>query len=207
MNWTREKIITPRMVLLTVLLWIFSAPLSSLLGIQADIDAVIAIFAILLLIVSKSGSWGQIEMNGNWGVLILFGGGITLSEVMKKSEASLFLANGLVSVTEGIPPALVLLMLIAFVVLLTELVSNTASAALLIPIFTVISPQLGLSSQSMAAVIAICASCAFMLPVATPPNAIVYATGDVSQGTMMRCGAWLNAVCNLIIYLVSQLVG
>lgn len=207
MNWTREKIITLCIFLLTVLLWIFSAPLSSLLGIQADIDAVIAIFAILLLIVSKSVSWGQIEMNGNWGVLILFGGGITLSEVMKKSEASLFLANGLVTVTEGIPPALVLLMLIAFVVLLTELVSNTASAALLIPIFTVISPQLGWSSQSMAAVIAICASCAFMLPVATPPNAIVYATGDVSQGTMMRCGAWLNAVCILTIYLVSQLVG
>jgi len=204
-DWNKEKITTLSIFIFTVVLWIFSAPLASLLGVKSDMDAMIAICAILLLVISKSVSWGQIEAQGNWGVLLLFGGGITLSEIMKKSEASQFLADSIIHMTQAIPTFLILLLIIAFVVLLTELVSNTASAALLIPIFTVLSPQLELSHQAIAAIIAISASCAFMLPVATPPNAIVFSTGHVTQTTMMRSGAWLNAVCILVIFMFSLL--
>jgi len=202
--WDKPKIITLGIFFLTVALWMFSAPLASFLNVKADMDAMIAILAILLLVISKSVSWNQIEANGNWGVLLLFGGGITLSEIMKKTEASQFLASSILDISQGIPSFVIFMLIIAFVVLLTELVSNTASAALLIPIFTVLSPQLDLSPQSIAALIAIAASCAFMLPVATPPNAIVFATGNVSQTTMMRCGAWLNIVCITIIFLFSR---
>lgn len=202
-EWDQPKVTTLSIFLFTVVLWIFSAPLGSIFGVKGDIDAMIAIFAILLLVISKSVTWNQVESQVNWGVLLLFGGGITLSEVMKKSEASQFLASSILNMTQDIPTMLIILFMITFVILLTELVSNTASAALLIPIFTVISPQLDLSAQSVAAIIAIAASCAFMLPVATPPNAIVFATGHMTQRTMMQCGAWLNIACILVIFIFS----
>jgi solute carrier family 13 (sodium-dependent dicarboxylate transporter), member 2/3/5 len=93
------------------------------------------------------------------------------------------------------------------VVVLTELVSNTASAALLLPIVLPMAQALGLPPAAAAAAIAIAASCAFMLPVATPPNAIVYATEQVPQAQMMRCGLVLNLVCIGAIVALSAWAG
>jgi sodium-dependent dicarboxylate transporter 2/3/5 len=191
----RSKLITLAVFALTVMLWILSVPLAKALGVRGDMDAMIAVLAIFLLIISGSVTWKKIETDAHWGILLLFGGGIALSEVMRKSEVSQFLAESFLIHAGAIPAFVVVLMIIAFVVFLTELVSNTASAALLIPIFTVVATGLGLSQQSMAAMIAVSASCAFMLPVATPPNAIVFATDQVSQSTMMRCGLVLNLFC------------
>ena len=190
-----SKLVTLAIFLLTVTLWIFSAPLANVLGVRGDIDAMIAVLAIFLLVLSGSVTWKKIEAEAHWGILLLFGGGIALSEVMRKSEVSQFLAESFLSHAGTIPAFMVVLMIIAFVVFLTELVSNTASAALLIPIFMVVATGLGLSDQAMAVMIAVSASCAFMLPVATPPNAIVFATERVSQSTMMRCGLVLNVSC------------
>jgi len=86
-----------------------------------------------------------------------------------------------------------------FVVFLTELVSNTASAALLVPLFISVAANLNLSETGIAVVIALCASCAFMLPVATPPNAIVFASGFVPQRRMMQVGLVLNISIALVI--------
>lgn len=105
---------------------------------------------------------------------------------------------------QGASPLWLLLGVVAFVVFLTELMSNTASAALLIPIFLAVGPSLGMPGPLLAAAIAVAASCAFMLPVATPPNAIVFATGLVPQATMMRCGLVLNLVCIGAIALVAE---
>ena len=102
--------------------------------------------------------------------------------------------------------AALLLGVVAFVVFLTELVSNTASAALLVPIFMGVALALDVPPPLFAAAIAVSASCAFMLPVATPPNAIVFATEQVPQATMMRCGLVLNAVCILVIAAMAQWV-
>ena len=92
-----------------------------------------------------------------------------------------------------------LLLLCAFVVLLTELVSNTAVAALLMPLLLALAGPLGLPAPLLVVLIACGASCAFMLPVATPPNAIAFASGEISQRQMMRCGAWLNLLCILLL--------
>ena len=100
---------------------------------------------------------------------------------------------------QGVPAWLVIVAVVTFVVFLTELVSNTASAALLVPIFMGVASALGLPPVMLAAAIAASASCAFMLPVATPPNAIVFATEQVPQATMMRCGLVLNLVCIAVI--------
>ncbi len=93
---------------------------------------------------------------------------------------------------------------VAFVVFLTELVSNTAVAALLVPVFLVVGDALGLPGAMLASAIAVAASCAFMLPVATPPNAIVFGTDQVPQATMMRCGLVLNLVCIAVIATVAS---
>jgi sodium-dependent dicarboxylate transporter 2/3/5 len=203
-EWTTARRTTLVIFALTAAGWIGSAPLGQALGITADLDSWIAIAALVALVASRTLDWDTLERQTHWGVLLLFGGGLALSQVMQVSGASAFMAGALVSVVQGASALWLLLGVIAFVVFLTELVSNTASAALLIPIFLGVGPALGLSGPLLAAAIAVGASCAFMLPVATPPNAIVFATNLVPQATMMRCGLVLNVVCIGAIALVAE---
>lgn len=134
-------------------------------------------------------------------MLLLFGGGLTLSQVMSTTGGSDYLAQTLIQWVAHAPMLLVVLALVAFVVLLTELVSNTASAALIIPIAMSMAAAWGLSPVIVAAAVALSASCAFMLPVATPPNAIVFGSGGVTQQTMMRMGMGLNILAIALITL------
>lgn len=197
--WTRPQRVTLGVFGLTAAGWLGAAPLGRALGITADVDSAVALAAIVALVASGAIGWADIERRTQWGVLLLFGGGLALSEAMAASGASRFLAGALTNLLEDAPALLLLLGVVAFVVFLTELVSNTASAALLIPIFLGVATSLGLPPPLFAVAIACSASCAFMLPVATPPNAIVYATELVPQATMMRCGLVLNAVCIVVI--------
>ena len=89
----------------------------------------------------------------------------------------------------------------AFIIMLTEFTSNTASAALLVPVFASIATQLNLPKEALVMVIGIGASCAFMLPVATPPNAIVFGTGLIKQREMMQVGMLLNVLCIILVTL------
>jgi sodium-dependent dicarboxylate transporter 2/3/5 len=204
--WTRERRTTMAVFALTAAAWVASAPIGKMLDIDADIDSLIALAALIALVASGTLRWPEVEQGTQWGVLLLFGGGLALSEVMRASGASQFLAGQLLALLQGAPVLLVLLGMVTFVVFLTELVSNTASAALLIPIFLGVASALGLPPQLLAAAIAAAASCAFMLPVATPPNAIVFATEQVSQGTMMRCGLALNLVSIAVISALATAV-
>ncbi|WP_447470860.1 SLC13 family permease [Vibrio harveyi] len=194
-EWTNGKMITLAIFLLTVTLWIFSKPINAMLGGFAKFDTLVAIGAILLLGASRAVEWKDIEKTTDWGVLILFGGGICLSNVLKATGTSVFLANCLAGFLEQAGVLLTILAVVAFVVFLTEFASNTASAALLVPVFATIAEALGLSPVILSALIAVAASCAFMLPVATPPNAIVFATGHIKQKEMMRIGMVLNIAC------------
>ncbi|WP_061008142.1 DASS family sodium-coupled anion symporter [Vibrio sp. CUB2] len=194
-EWTNGKKITLAIFLLTVTFWIFSKPINAMLGGFAKFDTLVAIGAILLLGASRAVEWKDIEKTTDWGVLLLFGGGICLSNVLKATGTSVFLANGLAGFLEQAGVLLTILSVVAFVVFLTEFASNTASAALLVPVFATIAEALGLSPVILSALIAVAASCAFMLPVATPPNAIVFATGHIKQKEMMRIGMVLNVAC------------
>lgn len=197
--WTRAQMTTAAIFFLTVAAWIGSAPLARLLGVASDMDTLIALAAMVLLAATRVIAWADLERHTRWGVLVLFGGGLALSEVMATSGGSRFLAEALLDAVGQAPMAWVVLGVLLFVVLLTELVSNTASAALLLPVFLSVAVPLGLPPVAVAAAIAMAASCAFMLPVATPPNAIVFASNEVSQSAMMRCGLVLNVVCTLVI--------
>lgn len=204
LSWQRSFVIT--VFVIAALGWIFSAPLSNVLGIHSGFDAMIAVCAIVLLTGSKSLPFDEFVSKTNWGILLLFGGGLTLSTLLKSSGTSLWLANGISNVLPVNHTLLVLLIICVFVIFLTELVSNTASAALLIPLFMTIASDLGLPPVGIAVMIALCASCAFMLPVATPPNAIVFSSGLVPQKQMMRAGLLLNLIFAVVISVVSGLL-
>jgi sodium-dependent dicarboxylate transporter 2/3/5 len=203
-RWTRERVLTLGIFGLTVTGWVFGAPLAGWLGIKADMDTLVALAAIALLGATGVLRWQDMERQTQWGVLLLFGGGLTLSQIMSATGSSDFLAQALIHWVADAPTLLVVLALVAFVVMLTELVSNTASAALIIPIALSAAPAWGLHPVAVAGAVAVAASCAFMLPVATPPNAIVYGSGGVSQATMMRVGLGLNGVAIIVITVATH---
>ncbi|MCW8827038.1 MAG: DASS family sodium-coupled anion symporter [Gammaproteobacteria bacterium] len=202
----RAQWLTLLIFMMTVLLWLLSRPLSGLFNIDKGFDSMVAIGAIVMLTAVKVVRWKEIEQSADWGVLLLFGGGLTLSALLSTTGTSSFLAESITTLLDDAPLFLFLLAIAAFVVMLTEVASNTASSALLVPIFVSIAGAMGLSPTIMAVMIAISASCAFMLPVATPPNAIVFGSGYIPQRQMMRVGMVLNLLLSLLIASVVGLV-
>jgi sodium-dependent dicarboxylate transporter 2/3/5 len=194
-NWDKGKIVTLLIFALTVFLWIFSKPINAMLGGYAKFDTIVALGAIVAVNFARVVHWKDIEKTADWGVLLLFGGGICLSNVLKATGTSVFLANELSELISQFSMLFIILVIAAFVVFLTEFASNTASAALLIPVFASVAEAFGMSPVILSVLIAVAASCAFMLPVATPPNAIVFASGHIKQQEMMRIGILLNIAC------------
>ncbi|MCL1049469.1 DASS family sodium-coupled anion symporter [Shewanella abyssi] len=188
----------------TVCCWIFSKPISQALGGIAQFDTVVALAAVVTLAGLGLVQWKKIETTTDWGVLILFGGGLTLSAVLKATGTSVFLAHWVTDIFGNTHMALFTFAVIAFVVMLTEFASNTASAALLVPVFAAIAEALGLSPVMLSVLIGIAASCAFMLPVATPPNAIVYGSGYIKQSEMMRAGVIINFISMFALYIIAH---
>jgi len=190
----RSQLGTLLVFALAVCGWLASRPLSSWWGIDSGFDAMVALGAVIVMAALRLVAWSDIQRMTDWSVLLLFGGGITLSRVLSHSGASLFLAQHLQSLVAGWSVVWVVAAVVVFVMLLTEISSNTASAALLVPIFATVAIDLGMPSVQLVLPVALAASCAFMLPVATPPNAIVFGTGQIAQRDMMRVGLVLNGL-------------
>ena len=164
-----------------------------------NFDAVVAMTAVIILCITHTATWSEIQDRTEWGVLMLFGGGLVLGIVLKETGASKILADTIVNYI-GVQHWLVMtLVLTAFIVFLTEFTSNTATAALMTPIFISVAEGLGLPPVSLAAIVACSASCAFMLPIATPPNAIVFSTGYIKQSEMVKVGFILNIISTVVI--------
>ena len=204
-QWTNGKLITMAIFAITVSLWIFSKPVNAFLGGYSQFDTLVALSAIVMLATSRVVEWKDIKNSTDWGVLLLFGGGICLSNILKATGTSVFLATALTDMLQQAGLLLTIFAVAIFVVFLTEFASNTASAALLVPVFATVAEALGVSPVILSALIAICASCAFMLPVATPPNAIVFSTGYIKQSEMMRVGFYLNIVCIIFLTIFTWL--
>ena len=188
--WTRERIITIVVFALTALGWIFSKQISALVGFKVD-DAYVAICSAVVIVILGLAKWHDIAENTEWGVLLLFGGGLTLSAVLGDSGASKVLGDLVAHTFGGAPTYIVLLVTAVFIICLTEFTSNTASAALLVPVFAGVAAQMGLPKETLTIVIGVGASCAFIMPVATPPNALVFGTGRIRQAEMVRSGGIL----------------
>jgi sodium-dependent dicarboxylate transporter 2/3/5 len=175
-------------------------------------DAGIAMLAALVLFVLPSGKpggrrlldWTQARETP-WGVLVLFGGGLSLAAAVESTGLSAWLGAAVGGLTHWPLPLLMLAMVTA-VILLTELTSNTATAATFLPVLGGVALGLGRDPLLLAVPAALAASGAFMLPVATPPNAIVYGSRAVRIEDMVRAGIWLNALFAVLITVAAYLL-
>lgn len=216
-SFEKIELNTPRVITLAIFIfialgWVFGDKLnpflSELLGIDgkiANFDTILALIAAALICITRVANWQQIQEGTEWGVLFLFGGGLTLSSVLGQTGASKIMADGVVALIEGGHFYIIGLIVAAFIIFLTEVTSNTASAALLVPLFISIAEALNMPPLGLALIIGLGASCAFMLPVATPPNAIVFGTGQIKQSEMIKVGFWLNILCIVVIATVGYL--
>ena len=205
-SFNRKNIITLMIFIGMAIMLLFSSLLNPWITAFLELpkkienfDTVIALCVVIFICVSGVASWKEIQERVEWGVLVLFGGGLTLSIVMKDSGASKIMADSIVQFVQTKPLWVLCFVMTAFIIFLTEFTSNTASAALIMPIVISVAQSMNLPPIALAAIIACGASCAFMLPIATPPNAIVFATGNVKQLDMAKVGLILNLFCIAII--------
>ncbi|MCD4748854.1 MAG: SLC13 family permease [Thermoanaerobaculales bacterium] len=162
-------------------------------------DAVPAIAAAILATLLPAGdgkgarllTWDDLHHGIPWGILLLFGGGFALADSVHASGLSAWLAQQLGGLA-GLPLPLIILTLCLFATFATELTSNTATATLLLPVMAALSGILEVPPYLLMVAVTVSCSCAFMLPVATPPNAIVIGSGCVTTKEMFREGLWLN---------------
>lgn len=178
--------------------WLNTLALGGLTPFAALTDTGIAMLAGLSLFALPSGgeagerlmSWRDAE-SLPIGTLLLFGGGLTLAATIASTGADRFIGAQLAGLA-GLPAPVLFALVVATVVFLTELTSNTATTATLAPVLAAAAPLLMLDAGVLVVAVALAASCAFMMPVATPPNAIVFSTGRVSVRDMARAGFVLN---------------
>jgi sodium-dependent dicarboxylate transporter 2/3/5 len=140
-----------------------------------------------------------------WGILILFGGGLSLAAAINANGVATLLGNQ-VGALAGVPSVLLVLFVTALMIFLTEITSNTATTATMVPILAALAPGLGMHAYMLIVPAAIAASCAFMLPVATPPNAIVFGSGHVTIPQMCRAGFSLNLIGIILITALTYAV-
>ena len=187
----------------TALLWIFRQPLEAVIPGISDAGIAIAAGLALFLIPAdlKRGKflldWEATEKLP-WGILILFGGGLSLAAAFSRTGLDEHVGL-MVAGFEAWPTLLLLGFSVAVILLLTEITSNTATAAAFLPILAAAAIGIGENPLLFIIPAALAASCAFMLPVATPPNAIVYGSGLLTIPMMVRAGMWLNLVFILMV--------
>jgi sodium-dependent dicarboxylate transporter 2/3/5 len=141
-----------------------------------------------------------------WNVVILFGGGISLAAALSATGLAGWLGDQM-SFAAVWPTALLVLALVLFVIFLTELTSNVATISAFLPVMAALAVGAGVPAEQLIVPVAIAASCAFMLPVATAPNAIVYASGRVEQAQMIKAGFRLNLLAAILVAGVGALIG
>ena len=197
---------------IVVFCWMFRRPITEYFGISGVSDTGIVMTAAVLLFMMPSGNAEQPQiLSWNdagrlpWGVLILFGGGLSLAGGVSNSGLALWLGESLAPLN-AFGTAILVVAAVTLVIYLTELTSNLATTATLLPVMGAIAVQAGVPAIVMTVPITIAASCAFMLPVATPPNAIVFATGHISIPQMIRAGFFLNLIGIVIVSIVSLYV-
>ena len=194
--------------LMTALLWVFRSPINNIPGMEGLTDPGIAMLCGLTLYLTPSGGgqdynlleWKDAEKGVPWGILLLFGGGLSLAAAAQITGLAAWIGN---LMPVGLSIVFLVVLFTALIIFLTELTSNLATTATFLPIVAVIATQFGFNPLLLTASIAIAASCAFMLPVATPPNAIVFGSELIKVPQMMRAGIAINIIAILIVSLAG----
>lgn len=214
-RWHAAERVTAGTFALAALAWVFRAPKQigglTIPGVQTLLpqvgDATIAITAALVLFL-----WPTREDDGSatrvldwqharsipWDILVLFGGGLSLASAFESTGLTEWL-GGELAVLAGLPDVLIIAAVAATFVFVTEITSNTATATLGLPVMAALGPSVGVEPLVLMTAAAMGSSMAFMLPVATPPNAIVFGTGYIAAADMRRAGFWLNLMGIVVI--------
>ncbi|MCP4192310.1 MAG: DASS family sodium-coupled anion symporter [Planctomycetaceae bacterium] len=172
---------------------------------------VVMLTAVLLFVIPTGEKERRFTMDWEtavklpWGVLVLFGGGLSLAAAVDRNGVAPFIGS-FSSYVAGVPAIVLLLAITTVIIFLTELTSNLATTAAVIPILAGLAPGLGMHPYDLVVPATLAASCAFMLPVATPPNAIVFGSGKITMGQMARAGFWLNLVSILFVTAISSML-
>jgi sodium-dependent dicarboxylate transporter 2/3/5 len=140
-----------------------------------------------------------------WEVLVLFGGGLSLARAMEESGLAAWIGGG-VAVLDAVPAIVIVAAVTTLIVFLTEVTSNTATATMAMPVMAGAAMGLGIDPMLLMTSAALGASMAFMLPVATPPNAIVFASGYLTIPQMSRAGFWLNWISIVVVTLLGYML-
>ncbi len=197
--------------LLTAAAWM-TRPLLNNLGLDWLSDTVIAMAAGVALFIIPAGSepgarlmnWDN-EAGVPWGVLLLFGGGLALAGAIQDSGLAEWIAQQM-AVFEVLPALLLVGAVVLVIILLTEVTSNTATAAVFLPLLGALAVTVGVAPLLMTVPAAIAASCAFMMPVGTPPNAIVFSSGHMRIQSMIGAGLALNVAGVVVVTLLTYLL-
>ncbi|MSR18716.1 MAG: SLC13/DASS family transporter [Phycisphaerales bacterium] len=197
---------------LAVAAWIASPFLKSAAPALVLRDGMIGIAAAMLLLTlpARGGSatpivpWNLVDRLP-WGVFILFGGGMSLSEAMQSTGVSAAIAQSVGGIST-LPSIAIIAIIVAILAFASEIASNTALTATAVPIVGALAPGLGIPADKLVVAAALGASLAFMLPVGTPPSALVYATGKIKVRDMMRLGFALNLASIVVVTIVCGLL-
>ncbi|WP_044633352.1 SLC13 family permease [Neotamlana sedimentorum] len=167
-------------------------------------DTIISVsFAIILFLIPSSKKDEKImhwedAVKLPWGIVLLFGGGLSLALGFEESGLAIWLGEKLIAL-QAFPFVILVVIVIAMVNFLTEITSNIATTAMLLPVLISLASTLGVHPYYLIIGATISASCAFMLPVATPPNAVVFGSGYLNIGDMVKKGVWLNIVSIILL--------
>lgn len=194
---TKNELVVLTILFTTILLWIFFSS-SKYYGL-----AVIAILGSIMLFITRSITWKDVENRVPWGIILLYGGAITLGIGMQQTGAGGWIAAQMFSVA-GVNPYLVILFLIFITMLLTNIMSNIGAVAILIPIGISIATNIPDISPIIASmIIALSGGLAFIFVIATPGNAITYSSGYFSTRDLFKGGLLANIICGIIVFTVA----
>ena len=189
-----------------VFAWVFRTLLNRIDFLSGLTDAGIAIIAAILIFMTPSASkkgdllhWEK-SKDLPWGLLILFGGGLSLAAQISSSGLGVWIGNSLL-ILSTVPPILLILAVATLIIFLTEITSNVTTTTTFLPVFGALAIAIGVLPVSLTVPVCLAASCAFMLPVATPPNAVVFGAGYLKIKDMIRTGLFMNLISIIIVSL------
>ena len=190
-----------------VIAWITSRLVRETFGIGIEDAGVAIIVSIILFMVPSSNKKNDL-MQWNkttqlpWGLLILFGGGLSLAAQVSGTGLGIWIGQGL-NILKTVHPLVLIFAIATLIIFLTEMTSNVATTSTFLPVIGALAIAIGVIPVALTIPVCLAASCAFMLPVATPPNAIVYGSGKFTIATMMKAGFALNIVGIFVVSLFS----
>jgi sodium-dependent dicarboxylate transporter 2/3/5 len=191
-----HEVIVLGILILTICLWILFS------SYQYFGLAAIAILSGVLLFFTGCITWGDVEQRVPWGIILLYGGAITLGIGVQTTGAGAWLADLIFNMV-GNNLYVVILMMILFTILLTNVMSNVGAVAILLPIGIAVAEKIGFSPLLSSMIIALCGGLAFMLVIGTPGNAITYSSGYFSTRDLFKAGVIANAICIGIVFCVA----